>query len=164
GEIERALAHLPRRGELVIVDAAAGKGYAGLAAATLSARSGRPARGVLVERGARRLQAPRPPPGPPAPPRTPLRPPPAAPRARGAVGPGGAAAGARPPRGGRRAWGPPPPRPRPPRRPPLRRALLHSRRGAARRRAARHSAARRGAARVPRGPLRRRAHAAPRVA
>ena len=58
-EIERALAHLPRRGELVIVDAAAGKGYAGLAAATLCARNQREARILLIERDARRLEAAR---------------------------------------------------------------------------------------------------------
>src|SRR5882672_5005314 len=37
-EIERALAHLPAKGELTVIDAAAGKGYAGLAAATLAAQ------------------------------------------------------------------------------------------------------------------------------
>jgi hypothetical protein len=40
-----------------VVDAAAGKGYAGLAAATLVSRSARRARVVLLERDARRLEA-----------------------------------------------------------------------------------------------------------
>jgi precorrin-6B methylase 2 len=57
GEIERALAHLPKRSELVIVDAASGKGYAGLAAATLVARQGRRARVILIERDARRVES-----------------------------------------------------------------------------------------------------------
>src|SRR5215471_1340628 len=56
-EIERALAHLPRRRELTIVDAAAGKGYAGLAAATVTSRLRRRARIILLERDARRLEA-----------------------------------------------------------------------------------------------------------
>jgi len=56
-EIERALQHLPRRRELLIVDAAAGKGYAGLAAATVAAGIGRRVRIVLLERDAHRLEA-----------------------------------------------------------------------------------------------------------
>jgi hypothetical protein len=56
-EIELALAHLPRKRELIVVDAAAGKGYAGLAAATLISQSRRRARVVLLERDVRRLEA-----------------------------------------------------------------------------------------------------------
>src|SRR5215831_15956244 len=56
-EIERAFAHLPVKRELTIVDAAAGKGYAGLAAATVTSRLRRRARILLLERDARRLEA-----------------------------------------------------------------------------------------------------------
>lgn len=57
GEIERALGQLSRRKDLVIVDAAAGKGYAGLVAATVASRAGRPARVILLEKDPRRLAA-----------------------------------------------------------------------------------------------------------
>lgn len=56
-ELESAFAQLPNRHELLIIDAAAGKGYAGLLAATLAARSGRAAHIVFIERDARRSAA-----------------------------------------------------------------------------------------------------------
>jgi hypothetical protein len=54
-EIALALTRLPARREVTIVDAAAGKGYVGLIAATLCAD--RPAHVVFVERDAARLEA-----------------------------------------------------------------------------------------------------------
>jgi threonine dehydrogenase-like Zn-dependent dehydrogenase len=55
GEIALALAHTRARGEITVVDAAAGKGYVGLLCAALCARAGRPAHVVLVERDEGRL-------------------------------------------------------------------------------------------------------------
>src|SRR5215510_4113764 len=57
GEIERALGRLPRRGEITVVDAAAGKGYVGLLVANLCAHARRAAHVVLIEKHAGRLAA-----------------------------------------------------------------------------------------------------------
>jgi threonine dehydrogenase-like Zn-dependent dehydrogenase len=54
-EMALALERIGRRSEITIVDAAAGKGYVGLAAATLCAKALRPAHVILVDRNPDRL-------------------------------------------------------------------------------------------------------------